>query len=108
MQGLQDLHDGAHALGIELDDRQLDRFARYASLLEEWNAHLNLTRIPPHEYVPLHFLDSLTIASAVDVKAITAVIDVGSGAGLPGVALKIAFPQLSVTLLDSTQKRLRF
>lgn len=91
-----------------LSDRQLAQFARYAEMLEEWNRVLNLTRVPPDEIVPLHFLDSLTVAKAVDLIRPLRLIDVGTGAGFPGLALKIAFPSLDVTLLDSTRKRLSF
>src|SRR5438128_1978305 len=102
------LREGAADLGIDLSPDQLERFASYAGLLEEWNQRLNLTRIPPEQTVPLHFLDSLAINRAVDLSAVRSVIDIGAGAGFPGVPLKIAFPHLHVTLLDSTRKKLTF
>jgi 16S rRNA (guanine527-N7)-methyltransferase len=77
-------------------------------MLEEWNRVMNLTRVPPDEIVPLHFLDSLTVATMVDLSGSLRLIDVGTGAGFPGLALKIAFPSLDATLLDSTRKRLDF
>lgn len=99
---------GASALGTPLDARQLDAFARYADLLVEWNARMNLTRVPPAEFVERHFLDSLAgCAPARAARARTA-IDVGTGAGLPGIPWKIAYPRLRITLLDGTRKRLDF
>lgn len=95
---------------LGLSDGQLAQFARYADLLMEWNAHrLNLTRIvTPQGIAVKHFLDSLAVLHAVDVPPGAQVIDVGTGAGLPGLALKIARPDLAVTLLDSTAKKLAF
>ena len=99
---------GAGELGVILNDDQLDQFAQYAVLLEEWNQRINLTRISPEDVVSLHFLDSLSAASAVNFKAGGRLIDVGTGAGFPGIPLKIAYPNLDVTLLDSTLKKLHF
>jgi 16S rRNA (guanine527-N7)-methyltransferase len=94
--------------GIRLDEAQVEQFWRFGEMLEEWNRRLNLTRIPPEEYVPLHFLDSLAAAAAHNFAESRSLIDVGTGAGFPGIPLKIAFPHLRVTLLDSTRKRLAF
>src|SRR5437763_1043983 len=101
------LAEGAERLEIRLADDQLDQFDRFAGLLYDWNARLNLTRVPVNEVVPLHFLDSLAVQRAVDFSG-GKLIDVGTGAGFPGIPLKIAFPRLAVTLLDSTRKRLTF
>ncbi len=102
------LQAGALALGIELDQEALARFVRYAAMIEEWNARMNLTRIPPADVVPLHFLDSLALLVAVDPPLGSRLIDVGTGAGLPGLAVKIARPDLRVSLLDATRKRVDF
>ncbi len=103
------LENGCREYGISLDERQKQQFIRYYELLVEWNKVMNLTGITEFEEVLLkHFTDSLSIAKAVDLKEINSCIDVGTGAGFPGIPLKIAFPHLQVTLLDSLNKRLKF
>ena len=93
--------------GIELDELALDRFDMYASLLIEWNEKINLTAITqPDEIVIKHFVDSLLLFNCIDIQDGTKIIDVGTGAGLPGVALLIAKPNIDLTLLDSTKKKL--
>ena len=103
------LIDGAAAFGVGLDDEQVERFERFASILEEWNTRFNLTRIPISEVVPGHFLDSLSVCQAIEPdRGATRLLDLGTGAGFPGIPLKIARPALALTLLDSTRKKLDF
>jgi 16S rRNA (guanine527-N7)-methyltransferase len=103
------LRNGAAALGVPLDARQIDQLREYLHLLLEWNQRFNLTAIAaPEEVIDKHFLDSLSCALALDLAAVKRVVDVGTGAGFPGLVLRIAFPHLEVLLLDSVDKRLRF
>jgi 16S rRNA (guanine527-N7)-methyltransferase len=103
------LKSGAKELGIYLDELQLDAFDTFTKLLLEWNARFNLTRITdPSEIAVKHFLDSLSLLKFVDVPVGSSVVDIGTGAGLPGVPLKIVRPDLDVTLLDSVRKKLTF
>lgn len=103
------LSSGASELGITLDDSQLDRFESFTSLLLEWNQKLNLTRITdPGEIAVKHYLDSLSLLSVMEVPTGASVMDVGTGAGMPAIPLKIARPDLKVTMLDSVRKRLVF
>lgn len=96
-------------LGILLNERQKEQFASFYELLIEWNKVMNLTAITEKEAVnEKHFIDSLSIVKAVDMNSVTSVIDIGTGAGFPGIPLKIAFPHLKVVLLDSLNKRIRF
>ncbi len=94
---------------VTLTDKQLDQFALYYQLLVEKNKVMNLTAITDEREVYIkHFHDSLTISQAINIEEVTSVIDVGTGAGFPGIPLKIAFPHLQLTLLDSLQKRVHF
>ncbi len=98
---------GAAAMGITLPEGAIDRLAQYLRLLEKWNRVHNLTAIrEPEQMVTLHVLDSLSILA--HVAAARTLVDVGTGAGLPGIPLAIARPELRVTLLDSSHKKATF
>ena len=93
---------------LPLDETALRRFRRYYELLTEWNAVMNLTAISGEEDTArLHFLDCAALAELVDLSG-KRVIDVGTGAGFPGMVLKILRPETELTLLDSLDKRVRF
>ncbi len=101
------LYNTAQKAGFSLDDAQLNQFTVYSTLLSQWNEKMNLTAITePDEIVLKHFVDSLYGLKFLD--SAKTLIDVGTGAGFPGVPLKIAKPELSLTLLDSLYKRLTF
>ena len=103
------VRSAANALGVELFPAQTDAFQKYMKLLVSWNEKMNLTAITePRDIVIKHFADSLTILSVLDVPDRAAVLDVGTGAGFPGVPLKIAKQGIELTLMDSQQKRLTF
>lgn len=103
------LEDRLSAWNIALNDVQLKQFDRFYEILLEWNKVMNLTGITEYqEVVEKHFLDSLSIVTIMDMNQIEYVIDVGTGAGFPGIPLKIVFPDLNIVLLDSLNKRIRF
>lgn len=96
-------------LNIVLDSDKKVQFKKYYELLIEWNKVMNLTGITEYEEVnEKHFVDSLSIVKAVDMMKVNRVIDVGTGAGFPGIPLKIVFPHIQITLLDSLNKRIKF
>lgn len=96
-------------LHITLSEVQLQQFLKYYELLIEKNKVMNLTAITEfQEALKKHFIDSLTLTKVLDLKEELSLFDVGTGAGFPGIPLKIAFPNLHVTLLDSLQKRVGF
>ena len=101
------IKNGTKQLGIELNDTQFEQLERYAKLLVSWNEKINLTAITDDEGIATkHFLDSITALKTGLVKG--NVIDVGTGAGFPGLVLKIAKPEINLTLLDSLNKRINF
>ena len=101
------LKSRAADIGISLDDIALDRFDKYAELLVDWNEKINLTAITePDEIIEKHFIDSLAFLKYHPLSAGDKIIDVGTGAGFPGLVLLIACPDINLTLLDSTNKKL--
>lgn len=96
-------------LNIELTSDQLEKLDKFYNLFIEWNEKINLTRITEKEDVYLkHFYDSLTITKVIDLNKVETLCDVGTGAGFPGVVLKIVFPNLKITLVDALQKRVNY
>lgn len=96
-------------LKIRLNEKQKSQFWEYYKLLVEWNQVMNLTAIIDYEEVnKKHFVDSLAIVNELNMEKVGTIIDVGTGAGFPGIPLKIVYPHLKITLLDSLQKRVKF
>ncbi len=106
---MQKLIDGVSKLGLHLDERQIGQFALYFQELVEWNQRMNLTRITAYEDVQVkHFLDSLPVALVLEQDIDYRLIDVGTGAGFPGIPLKIWSPRIRLSLLESTGKKTQF
>lgn len=100
---------GAREYDIELSDAQIDAFIKYKDMLKEWNEKINLTAITDdNEIITKHFIDSISILKSGVIKENMSLIDVGTGAGFPGIPLKIIMPSLRVVLLDALNKRVNF
>lgn len=96
-------------LNIEVTPEKLDQLKEYASFLLEYNQHTNLTAIRDINEVYLkHFYDSLTIVKAINLKEVNTLLDIGTGPGFPGMVLKIIYPHLQITLMDSNNKKINF
>lgn len=96
-------------LNIKIDEVKLEQLDKYANFLIEYNKHTNLTAITDLNDIYLkHFYDSLTIVRNIDLNKVNNLIDIGTGAGFPGMVLKIVFPHINVTLLDSNNKKTKF
>ena len=94
---------------LTLDEKQRQRLQKYVELLCLWNEKMNLTAITDPEGIAVkHFLDSMTVFKFAEIKQNSRVIDVGTGAGFPGLVMKIVRPDLEITLLDSLAKRIGF
>lgn len=103
------LISGMKKFNIELTDEQINKFNIYCNMLIEWNSKMNLTAIKePTEIAVKHFVDSCSVLNYVKIKKNAKVIDIGTGAGFPGIPLKILREDLDITLLDSLNKRLVF
>ena len=105
----EELAKAAAEYGISLNDTQMEQYNRYFELLVEWNEKINLTAITePKEVAIKHMIDSITAYDENLFKDGTTVIDVGTGAGFPGLPLKIFCPEIKLTLMDSLNKRIKF
>lgn len=103
----EEMENYANEIGILLEEEQIHQFYTYMQLLLEWNKKINLTAIvEPEEIILKHFIDSMTIANYIEKN--TKLIDVGTGAGFPGIPLKIIRKDIEITLLDSLNKRVCF
>ena len=103
------LIESANELGIRLNEKMSDNFFMYKDLLLEWNEKINLTAITEEREIILkHFIDSISILTAVEMKKEISIVDIGTGAGFPGIPVKIVYPDCKMTLIDSLNKRVKF
>lgn len=106
---MENLRKKSEMLGILLEQQQIDQFHKYYEMLVEKNKVMNLTAITEkEEVIDKHFIDSIALKKAMDVTKPLKILDLGTGAGFPGIPLKIAYPNLTITLLDSLNKRIKF
>lgn len=105
----QRLIENMKMISVELTNKQVSQFIKFYEMLVEWNKVMNLTGITEYDEVVMkHFVDSLSIVKVNGFDNVTSIIDVGTGAGFPGIPLKIVFPEVKITLLDSLNKRIKF
>lgn len=106
---LEEFKEEVQKLGISVTENQIFKLEKYADLLKEWNEKINLTAITDKKQVFLkHFYDSLTLVKIIDLNNVDSLCDLGTGAGFPGIVLKIFFPDLKLTLVDALNKRIKF
>ena len=109
MRFFEELKTAANDVNLELSEKQYEQFIKYMRLVQEWNEKINLTAITEdEEVVKKHFIDCIKAFKSEPIKNAKTVIDVGTGAGFPGIPLKIYRPDLNVTLVDSLNKRINF
>ena len=109
MYSIESFKKKVNMLHIELSDKQYNQYVTYYEMVVEKNKVMNLTGITEFdEFIDKHFVDSLLVTQCDEFSSACEIVDVGTGAGFPGVVLKIVFPNLKITLVDSLQKRLKF